>query len=65
MGVALVTGGGRRIGAEICRSLATSGHSLIIHYNTSQSESEALANELRGSTQIATIQADLENQNEC
>ena len=65
MGVALVTGGGLRIGAEICRSLAASGHSLIIHFNTSKSESEALADELRDSTQIATIQADLENQNEC
>jgi len=61
MGVALVTGGGCRIGAEICRSLAESGHSVIIHYNSSKLESESLATELRKFTDVATIQTDLEN----
>ncbi|HJM18983.1 MAG TPA: SDR family oxidoreductase [Candidatus Thalassarchaeaceae archaeon] len=65
MGVALVTGGARRIGAEICRNLAASGHSVIIHYNTSKLESEALAEELQKISKIATIQADLGDQNEC
>ena len=65
MGVALVTGGGRHIGAEISRLLASTGHSVIIHYFSSADESEELANELRNITDVATIQADLSSSQNC
>ena len=44
--VALVTGSARRIGAEIIRKLHAEGMRVIIHYNRSGNEAEALANEL-------------------
>lgn len=44
----LVTGGAKRLGAEICRALAQKGHSIVIQYNTSKKEAEALAEECRG-----------------
>ncbi|MDB6082028.1 MAG: putative 3-ketoacyl-acyl carrier protein reductase, fabG, partial [Chlamydiia bacterium] len=43
----LVTGGAKRLGAEICRTLARSGHSLAIHYNSSETEAKAVAEECR------------------
>ena len=46
--VALVTGGGVRVGRAICRELAAS-HNLAIHYNNSKSESEQLASEIPNS----------------
>lgn len=59
--VVLVTGGSRRIGAEIVRCLHESGWRVIIHCNRSRSEAEALAtrlNQMRAdSAQI--LQADL------
>lgn len=42
----LVTGGARRIGAEICRHMHKRGHSLIIHYYSSESSATTLAKEL-------------------
>ena len=62
MTVALVTGGACRIGAQICRSLANAGHKVIIHYNSSKSEADLLANELGKITSVATIQSDLGDQ---
>jgi NAD(P)-dependent dehydrogenase (short-subunit alcohol dehydrogenase family) len=53
---AIVTGGARRIGAEIARALSADGWHLLIHYNRSAAEAEALASEL-GSASI--VQADL------
>ena len=52
---AIVTGGARRIGAAICRALAADGWHVLIHYNRSKDEAEALAAEIGG----ATVQADL------
>src|SRR6266576_922366 len=43
---AIVTGGARRIGAEIVRALAADGWHLLIHYHDSQEEAEALAAEI-------------------
>lgn len=43
----LVTGGARGLGAEVCKRLAKQGHSLIIHYNTSESEAQKLADSCR------------------
>jgi 3-oxoacyl-[acyl-carrier protein] reductase len=38
MGWTLVTGGAKRLGAEICQTLAHQGHNIIVHYNTSRQE---------------------------
>jgi NAD(P)-dependent dehydrogenase (short-subunit alcohol dehydrogenase family) len=58
--VALVTGGAKRIGAEICRALAGRGYAVIIHFNRSQAEAEALADSLRQrGARTATVQGDL------
>ncbi|MCE5317211.1 MAG: SDR family oxidoreductase [Parachlamydia sp.] len=39
----LVTGGAKRLGAEICRTLAGQGHSIVVHFRTSQREAEEVA----------------------
>jgi NAD(P)-dependent dehydrogenase (short-subunit alcohol dehydrogenase family) len=46
-GVALVTGGARRIGATISRHLAANGYAVGIHAHRSIDQAEALAAELR------------------
>lgn len=61
MGVALVTGGAKRIGAEICRALAKDGHSVIIHYLNSTEAATSLCEELNNVSKSATIKADLED----
>jgi len=53
---AIVTGGARRIGAEIARALAADGWHVLIHYNSSRAEAEALAAELGNA---AIVQAEL------
>lgn len=45
-GVALVTGGGRRVGAAIVRALHGAGMNLVIHHRASGAEARALAAEL-------------------
>lgn len=64
IGVALVTGGARRIGAEICRSLANFGYSVIIHYNNSEDDAIALSNEISASAECAILPADLSCEND-
>ena len=54
---AIVTGGARRLGAAFARALAADGWTLLIHYNASHDDAEALAAELGGHTRI--VQADL------
>ena len=44
--VALITGGARRVGAEIVRTLHQAGMNICIHYNRSKNEAEALQIEL-------------------
>lgn len=44
--VALVTGGGQRVGAAICRALSAVGFSVLIHYRRSAGPASALAAEL-------------------
>jgi NAD(P)-dependent dehydrogenase (short-subunit alcohol dehydrogenase family) len=43
----LVTGGAKRLGAEICRNLAKAGYDVIVHYNTSHQEALQVAEECR------------------
>ena len=58
---ALVTGGARRVGAEIVRHLHAAGASVAIHYHRSQSEAAALAAKLnsRRNGSSAVFPADL------
>ena len=53
---AIVTGGAKRIGAEIARALAADGWHLLIHCNRSRDEAEALASEIGNA---AIVQAEL------
>lgn len=53
---AIVTGGARRIGAELVRALAADGWHVLIHYRQSRAEAEALAAEVGNA---ATVAADL------
>jgi len=54
--VALITGGGRRVGAVIARALHAAGYDLVLHYRHSADAAEALAAELEqqreGSVQL-------------
>ncbi|TFI58073.1 SDR family NAD(P)-dependent oxidoreductase [Sphingomonas parva] len=50
---AIVTGGGKRIGAALCRALAADGWHLLIHCNRSRAEAEALAAELGNARTVA------------
>ncbi|HVB08074.1 MAG TPA: SDR family NAD(P)-dependent oxidoreductase [Candidatus Acidoferrales bacterium] len=45
--VALVTGGAKRIGRSIVEKLAAEGADVIINYDSSQTEAEALASDVR------------------
>ncbi len=59
-GVALVTGGARRIGAAIVRGLAEDGYAVAIHANRSIDDARALAERLRADGhRAAAFQADL------
>src|SRR5260370_41604846 len=58
---AWVTGGARRVGAEIVRHLHAAGASVAIHCNRSRAEAQALAAELEAlrSGSAAVFSADL------
>ncbi len=43
----LVTGGAKNLGAEICRTLAAQGHSIVVQYRYSESEAQAVAQSCR------------------
>jgi NAD(P)-dependent dehydrogenase (short-subunit alcohol dehydrogenase family) len=53
---AIVTGGAKRIGAEIARALAADGWDVLIHYRHSEDDARALAAEL---PRARIVQADL------
>jgi len=61
--VAIVTGGARGIGADICRVLATHGCSVVVNYSHSKDEADRIAMEamLLGVRSLA-IQADVRDQ---
>ena len=53
--LAIVTGGGIRVGAEICRELATAGYRVLVHANRHLKNAQSLANDIGG----IAVQADL------
>jgi NAD(P)-dependent dehydrogenase (short-subunit alcohol dehydrogenase family) len=58
--VALVTGGSKRIGRSIALRLASEGADIIINYDSSKSEAEALVDELKSLGRRAlAVQADV------
>ena len=61
--VALITGGARRVGAAVCRSLHTAGLDLMVHYRSSADDARALQAELNAvrAESVALVQADLLN----
>ena len=61
---ALVTGSAKRIGKAIALHLAESGFDIALHYNTSRSEVEETANEIKNKGQSCVLfQSDLSNIN--
>lgn len=58
--IALVTGAGKRLGAEIAKGLGEDGHEVIVHFNQSGDDAEAVAGEIRSAGGTArTLQFDL------
>lgn len=59
--VALVTGGARRVGAEICRRLHAAGANVVVHCHRSREEAQALVQALNAARagSAALVQADL------
>src|SRR6185436_13548270 len=61
--VALITGGARRVGAAVCRSLHAAGLDLMVHYRSSGDDARAMQAELNAvrAESVALVQADLLN----
>lgn len=60
MTAALITGGGKRLGRAMALELARRGLDVAIHYNTSDTEAEAVAAEARAQgVRAITVQGDL------
>lgn len=58
--VTLVTGGARRLGAEIARSFAAAGDDIVLHHGNSPADAAALAEELRAAGgRVHVVQEDL------
>ena len=59
--VVLISGGGKRVGAAICRRLHVAGANLMLHYRSSAGEARLLQAELnhQRASSVALIQADL------
>ena len=56
----LITGAGQRLGRAVAAALAEDGHDLVLHYNRSAEETEALAAACRArGSRVATLAADL------
>ena len=56
---ALVTGGAKGIGAEICKALANDGYRIALNYNSSFENADALKKELSPVTHIEIFKADV------
>lgn len=53
--VALVTGGSRGIGAEICRELAKAGCKVIVNYSSNKTKAEEVSNEISSVFGVETV----------
>lgn len=63
---ALVTGAGRRIGAELAEELAAMGHAVAIHHRGGAEEAQALAHKIEASGgRAVAIHADLSTPRAC
>jgi len=64
---ALVTGGARRIGAAIARTLHDAGMDLVIHFRHSAAEARSLADELNDTrpNSVVLVEGDHENSEDC
>ncbi|MEM5534810.1 pteridine reductase [Neptuniibacter pectenicola] len=64
--IALITGAAKRVGAIIATHLHRQGYSVLIHYNRSTTEAQALADTLNSvrPNSAHAFQADLNNMNE-
>ena len=67
MPTACITGGAKRIGAEIARALVADGFRVAVHFNTSRAEAEALKQDLIAQSGDAScceiFQGDLQDRN--
>ncbi len=55
----LVTGGSKRLGANICLALASQGDSILVHYRNSKQQAEDIASQCRKlGVEAKTIQGD-------
>jgi len=60
--IALVTGGGKRLGAKIASALGADGWHVVVHYNTSGTEAEAVAAAIRDAGGSAdTVRFDMDD----
>ncbi|GMR20414.1 MAG: pteridine reductase [Gammaproteobacteria bacterium] len=61
--VVLITGGARRIGAQVCRTLHAQGMRLVIHYRSSDEDAHALQKELlaQRADSVMLVQGDMLN----
>ena len=58
--IALVTGGAKRVGREIVLTLAKKGTSILLHYNTSKAEAQAVEAEIKSAgVDCLLFQADM------
>ena len=62
----LITGAAKRIGKEIALSFFNKGWDIVIHYNSSKQEAEALADQMNSerNNSAMLVQANLDNANE-
>ena len=60
----LITGGGKRIGAALCRAFAEQNYQLFIHVNNSIAEAQQLKNELKNPDWHQITQCDFNNPSE-
>ncbi|HUU72594.1 MAG TPA: glucose 1-dehydrogenase [Burkholderiales bacterium] len=64
--VALITGSSTGIGAAVAKAFGANGARVAVHYNSSKSEAEAVASEVRNSGgEAITLQGDVTNSDVC
>lgn len=60
MTAALITGGAKRVGADLARQMARWGYDIALHYNASPADAERVAGDIRAAgRRVHLIQADL------